>query len=948
MDKVKKGFKKFLKVIVTLTCILICLAIIAFLAGFAYIYSVIKDVPQIDTGDIQSLLSENSIIYDDKGEALDSVFLESRRTNVSYGSLPENLKNAFIAVEDKTFWTHRGFNITRMAGAVIEAYKTGDKISGTSTITQQLARNLYLMDVRTEYSAKRKIIEAYYAVLLEKDLTKEQILEAYLNRISLGFGTCGVEAAAQAYFDKNVEDLTLSECVALAAITQEPNSYALIKTLPSASVGDDNADVLYRNNTYAYLNNVQASEKRRQMILGLMKEQGLITEQEYQDAMADDLRDHIDPSVIGESDSNSYFTDFATKEVVGDLMYEFGFSEDRAWDMLFNGGLRIYTTIDVPLQEIIENEFEDDKNFPGITGLVRDKNGNIMKPSGGVLLYSYDNYFDEEGNFVIRPDEFVKEENGDVLLLRGKRLNFYRTESGGLVDFTVNFKSMYVREDGALSTISEGTVLIPAKYKDRDDEGNLIIQAQFFKDFPGFFSETDKGLSVPPKDYTLNQKVIQPQSAMTLIDYETGEIKAMVGGRSTTGRLLYNRAVNPRQPGSSIKPISVYGPALQSAADDISGEAPYAPQPFADFTPEIVFEGRYWTAASVINDQPIFLNEKQWPKNWYAGNRGPASLRTSIEQSINVNAVKVFSQIGPDRSLAFMKKLGITTVVETGNVNDINPAAMALGGMSAGISPLEMAGAYGTFANGGRYNKPVAYTKVTNRNGDILLEHTPENAQVMDPGAAFILTDILRTTVTNGIAGRAAVKGRTVAGKTGTTTDNYDAWFVGLSSGYAASLWIGNDVNIELNEGSVAAARLWGKIMALILENSPEKGFPPAPENVINVGGEYFIRGTEGNSLVEYVEPEEEVEEEVPEGEAGDSYGFPVEGHNPPQPATPKPAEPGPENPENAQPPDIQPADTQPADTQPAEPEPENPQPAEPQTEQDTRPAWLFPDPLSP
>jgi len=457
-------------------------------------------------------------------------------------------------------------------------------------------------------------------------------------------------------------------------------------------------------------------------------------------------------------------------------------------------------------------------------------------------------------------------ENGDVLLRVGKKLNFYRTEVNGAVDYSVNFKSMYVRENGALSTINEGTIAIPAEYKDKDELGDLIIEAKFFEDYPGFFTETDAGLVVSAANYSINQKVIQPQGAMVILDYTTGEIKAMAGGRGTVGRLLYNRAVNPRQPGSSIKPISVYGPALQSAADDVSGRSPYSPQPYLTFTPEMSVSGKYWTAASVINDAPIFFNEKPWPKNWYAGNRGPATLRTSIQQSINVNAVKVFSRIGPERSLDFLKKVGVSTVVETGSVNDINPAALALGGMTTGISPMEMAGAYGTFANGGAYNKPVAYTKVVDRYGKVLLENIPENRMAMDPGVAFIMTDILRTTVTSGIAARAAVKGRTVAGKTGTTTDNYDAWFVGITPEYAASLWIGNDVNIELNEGSMAAARLWSKIMTRVLSETPEKEFKPMPADVVSAYGEYFIAGTQDSSIVEIMPPPPE--EESPEAGA--------------------------------------------------------------------------------
>ena len=862
------------KFIGTTLSILLCMIILAGAAGVAFVYTLIKDAPEIDTKNISALLSENSVVYAGNGDMLDSVFFESKRTNVSYASLPDDLKNAFVSVEDKTFWEHHGFNVVRIVGAAVEGYKTGEKISGTSTITQQLARNLYLADMRNEYSLKRKVIEAYYALLLEKDLTKEQILEAYLNRISLGFGTCGVQAASKAYFAKDVEDLTLPECVALAAITQEPNAYSLIKTLPNASVADDNEDILYRNNTYTYLCNAKASEKRRQMILELMKEQGYVTEYAYRKALAEDLRDDIKPFSEGEvENTSSYFTDYAIKEVVADLMAEYGLTEENAWGMLFNGGLRIYTTLDQPLQNIVETEFANNGNFPNVAHLIRDRAGNILKPSGGILLYRYDNFFNEEGDFVLAPDEYDWLDNGDMVLKAGKRLNFYRSETDGHPDCCINFKGMYINDGGVFSTIGEGTVAVPAKYKYKDKDGNLIIESWFFKECPDFFCETEGGLSIAPDKYSLKQKVVQPQAAMVILDYATGEIKAMAGGRGGEGRLLYNRAVNPRQPGSSIKPIGVYGPALQSSADAVSGAPGAELLKLKQFTPEIIFNGKYWTAASVIQDEPIFLNGKQWPKNWYSGNRGAASLRGSIEQSINVNAVKVFSQIGPEYSLNFLKKLGVTSVVETGYINDMNAAALALGGMSSGISPLEMAGAYGTFANQGRYNKPTAYSMVTNRNGDVLLENRRENTQVMDVGVAFIMTDILRTTVSSGIARSASVPGRIVAGKTGTTSDNYDAWFVGITPEYAASLWIGNDLNVELNEGSMAAARLWSKIMRQVLEGVPEQTFPPMPDDVIRVYGEYFINGTQGSSFIEYARLEEDEGEDGDGGDAANEDG---------------------------------------------------------------------------
>jgi penicillin-binding protein 1A len=258
---------------------------------------------------------------------------------------------------------------------------------------------------------------------------------------------------------------------------------------------------------------------------------------------------------------------------------------------------------------------------------------------------------------------------------------------------------------------------------------------------------------------------------------------------------------------------------------------------------------------------------KVWPKNWYEGYRGLYTMRESLEQSVNVNAVKIFSDIGVQNSLSFLKKCGVTSIVETGSVNDMNAAALALGGMTRGISPLEMVAGYGTFPGRGYYTEPIAYSKVTNKRGEVNLEKTAEKTRIMDEGVAFIMQDMLRSVVTNGIGKAAAIGTQPVAGKTGTTTDNYDAWFVGFTPQYAASLWIGNDISVELSQGSASAARLWSRIIKRVHEGMESASFPGPPSNVISIAidtksgrlpselsaldprgtvrNEYFIRGTE-------------------------------------------------------------------------------------------------------
>ena len=882
MSKKKAKRKRYRINIKKLILAAICLFLLCGIAASAYVYSIIKDAPEIDPSNIYSMLAENSVVYDSSGEIIDSIYNspDGKRTNIAFADMPEDLYDAFIAVEDKTFWEHSGFNIVRMIGAVRDSLFGGGKISGTSTITQQLARNLYLPDSRYIYSFKRKILEAYYTVVIEKQLTKQQIIEAYLNTIYLGFNSSGVQAASQAYFSKDVEELDLVECVALAAIPQLPSVYAPVKSFGNDEIADNADNIIFRGTSNTYVYNGESSSDRRNLILKFMKEQGYIDDARYEAALSDDLRNHIHPYTSSGMEYSSYFTDYVIDKVIEDLMKTYGYSIDEAKRDLYNKGLRIYSTLDTGIQKIIETEFADNANYPGVANLKKDSAGNILNPNGNILLYAYGNYFDESGNFTLSPDEYEKMPDGSLKLLEGKRLSFYRTEVQGNVDYSIEFKNMYTVNDKIFYSIGGGFVSIAREYKDKDADGNLIISAKFFDDQPGFFSESDKGLTISSGDYSLRQSVVQPQSAMVVTDYKTGYIKAMVGGRNTVGRLLFNRANSPRQPGSSIKPMGVYGPALQLGLDTLNGGSTQtytnfdeaAPDegaaPDGDTPPAANLYGKYWTAASVIDDAPIISDGKSWPKNWYSGYSGLFTLRSAVEQSVNVCAVKVFQQIGADYSYQFLKKLGVTSIVDSGSVNDMNPAALALGGMTKGISPLEMAGGYGAFANQGVYVEPIAYEKVTNKYGEVLLNNTPITTQVMDPGVAFIMTDILRSTVTSGIANHAAIGIQPVAGKTGTTTDNFDAWFVGLTPQYAAALWIGNDISIELSQGSVSASKLWSKIMKQVCAGLPAGSFPAAPDDVISVTidtksgmlpsdlsaldpqrwtirSEYFIKGTE-------------------------------------------------------------------------------------------------------
>ncbi len=824
---------------------LLLLFIVGTITVVSYAGYVIHKAPDIDTDNIENILSQSSTVYDADGNVIDKLFTDENRTSVSIDDMPKNLQNAFIALEDKTFWKHHGFNYIRILGAIRDAAFSSNRVSGTSTITQQLARNIFLKETMSVRSIKRKIIEAYYTHILEKKLTKKQILENYLNTIYLGNNSNGVQAAAQGYFSKNVQDLTLEECASLAMLPQAPTEYALVKFVSLSDLPKDESLILKREDTGAYIVN-EASEERRNLCLKLMLDQKLISKEQYEAAVATHLKDYINPTYTQAHVFGSYFIDYSIDEIINDLMEQDKISYDEAWDRVYKGGLKIHTTMDKQAQEVIENEFSNDYNFPAALDVPSDADGDAIDKAGNVIMYHKDNYLSEDGTFTFRPDEFTKNKDGSITIMAGKRLNIYDTTVHGKTDYSIEFKSLYYRVEGQLHTISGGFVNIPQDAKKKDKDGNVIVSKEFISANPDFFISGDDGsLALPSSSYTLNAPTVQPQAAMTIVENKTGSIKAMVGGRKATGRLLYNRAVKPRQPGSSIKPLGVYAPALQQSAEEYAAGKKHQFSNLGIDKQGAKYYGDYLTTGSIIVDEPTVINGRTWPSNFGGGHSGPMNMRKALQVSNNVAAVKVLLQVGFQYSADMLEKFGISTLVKEGNANDISSAALALGGMTYGVTTLDMASAYSSFPNGGSRLDTASYTTVEDKNGNVILTH--ENAKshkVMDSGVAWIMTDLLKSVVYGGTAGGASISGATVGGKTGTTDNNFDIWFCGFTPSYSAALWIGNDVNVELSQTSIWTARIWGKIMDQIA-GAKGGSYSGPPSNVINVGGEYFISGTQ-------------------------------------------------------------------------------------------------------
>ena len=745
-------------------------------------------VGAINMDSLYANIDQSSTLYDRNGNEIDTLHYTEDRTVVSVEKMPDNLKNAFIAIEDKTFYKHHGFNFRRMVGAVLSSITGGSRISGTSTITQQLARNAYLAEIKSQRSISRKLSEMYIAWRLEHSLTKDEILEAYLNTIYLGYGNYGVNAAARTYFSKTVDELTLAESAALAALPQAPDSYALITTeagednKPIAEVSyytlneldeaeaeseDESADYSgYSYNTYRYDNSYDGddgqsdgegtgyyandvSKDRRNTVLSLMAAQGYISEAEADEANVD-IVDILKPSFEKSESPYTYFTDYISDIVTQDLIDEYGMSEEEAQRMVYTGGLKIHTTLNSEMQEIIYNEFQDDSNFP--------------------------------------------------------------------------------------TAIDDSEV----------------------------------------------------QAAMVVTEVGTGYISAMVGGRDASGSKLFNRTINTRQPGSSIKPLAVYGAALQKSYELAKQNKTYSYIDYGIDSQGTDYWGDYITASSVVVDEPLTIDGEEWPQNFTRTFSGWNTFRRALQQSINTCAVKILLQVGADYSIETLKNFGLTTVVddESEQVNDVNPAALALGAMTYGVTPLEMSLAYGAFPNGGKRNKAVCYTRVADRDGKTLLTGEIESTKVIDEGVAWIMTDLLKSVVSEGIAGNARISGVEAGGKTGTTNDLFDIWFDGFTPDYSGVLWIGTDLNVEMNGGSYQAARLWGKIMGQVT-GIRDGEYREMPSSVVEKNGEYYSVGTEEN-LGAYgggsggsKSDDADVEEEIVDTEPGDAVETPEATDNP-------------------------------------------------------------------
>lgn len=802
--------------------VLISLTLFAGSVGLAFV-NILTTAPEIDPYSINSGFEETSLIFDKDKNLLEKVETAEYRTFVKLNKVPQFLKDAFISIEDERFYEHPGVDPKGILSSLYENFKAGGVVRGASTITQQLIKNTFLSN---EQTLTRKLKEIYLALNLETKLSKDQILESYLNMISLGQNSYGVQEASRTYFSKNVDEINIAQAALLAGIVKGPNIYQPFYRVSPLKFDEATmrkiGETEILGEKYILVFNTK-SVQRQKVILKKMRELGKINQAEYDEAINFDVVASLKPSAKKETEITSYATDYVKNQVVEDLMEKYQITKQKAQERLFTGGLRIYSTIDTKVQKDLD---EVNRNFNGIllgdlkrykAPLLVDRNldkaGNIVDKDGNLVYYKKENLLTDDGYLFIPKGEFSINANGDLAITSSRILAYKK--STDIQD--------YYTIDGSKNLLTHrvGGLAVPDAYYLRQARHSLIIKAEFFEKNDKFYKVNETGNLFINPEYFYNNKtgLVQPQSATVIMDYKTGHIVAMIGGRDVKGSRILNRATDTaRQPGSSMKPLAVYLPALDNG----------------------------FTAASPILDIPMITADgKVWPNNVYTGFKGITTLRESLIYSINVSSARTLKKIGIPTSIKYLKKLGIINEEnpskdnfvqssENKTHNDENLASLALGGMTKGVSPLDMTAAYSAIANDGVYNEPIIYTKVLDKDGNIVLEKEAKQRRVVSPQIAYVMKDILRSTAYEHTGKNAIIKGQASAGKTGTTDYNADFWFVGFTNYYTAATWMGNDSpKITITQNSWLAAKLWGHIMTKIHQDKESKPKFAEPDGIV-------------------------------------------------------------------------------------------------------------------
>lgn len=704
--------------------------IIASALVLGFVFASLKDVKPVNEALLDKLTHQTTTIKYANGETMSTAPSQYKKTPIPLSDMSPYLRKAIISIEDERFYSHNGVDYWGLGRSVVKTL-IGKK-QGGSTIPMQVSKILL---TSSDQTMSRKIKDIYYALEMSKSVSKDKILETYLNNYFVGKSLSGAEAGALGYFNKHSKDLTLGEAAMLAGVTRNPSKYApytsaritgdesksdldhkLIFFLPTEGLEGANSteksmyEKLYEwdlvdQDTYKQLksgdllvrkaiNNPDA-KTRQETVLSKMKELGVITEKQYVAAVNEKIN-------IQFPDSNEQIANSVESLIeydVIDALMEQGKTEEEARNMYYNGGLIVNSTIDPKIQKAIEAEYAVNSNFP-----------------------------------------------------------------------------------------------------------NDTVAAN--------------GLS-------------EPQSASVVIDYKTGNIKGLIGGRNIKARKTLNRAITPYQPGSTIKPLSVYTPAIDT-------------QKVTQSTLMSDTRGGYRFKENRADNPETTTN-----------GYGSMSLRHALALSSNTIAYKTGELLGPtyddaiDVMMDYLRNFGITSILDFKEEkkagmqrSDRHFNSLVLGGLTRGISPLQMAAAFGTLANNGVYIEPEIFTTITTYNGELIIKNTPKTHKVVDPDVAYVVTDMLTAVVKEGIGNNAALSsGIPVAGKTGSSNNYLDTWFVGYTPYYVGSTYIGDDAGVKNEDGTImqrrrieggaamTSSRLWAKIMNRIHQNLEYKTFTK-PDNV--------------------------------------------------------------------------------------------------------------------
>ncbi len=757
--KPRSAGKLFARIVLGTTGVLLGLVVAGILiVGFALTMAY-PNLPELDS--ITSYKPKMPLRVFSADNMLIGEFGEERRNVVRFKDIPEIMKKAVLAIEDDRFYEHGGVDYQGITRAALHNLTGGTK-QGASTITQQVARNFFLS---SEQTFKRKIYEMLLAWKIEQNLTKDQILEVYMNQIYLGQRAYGFSSAAQIYFGKDLKDLTIAEAAMLAGLPKAPSAYNPVANPKRAAV-------------------------RQQYILQRMRSLGYITEAQYEQAKNEELRTKTDSSEFG------IHAEYVA-EMARQLVYE-QFKEET-----YTRGLNVYTTI---------TKADQDSAYLALRRGVMDyeKRHGYRGPEAVITI--------PEGKEAAEDaieKELAEHSDSDDL-----QVAMVLEATPKLVRAVLASGEEIRIEDAGLTFAASG--LSPKTPANKQIQRGAVIRVM-----------------LDGKAWAITQ-MPEVQSAFVAANTTDGAIRALDGGIDYNLNKFNHVTQAWRQPGSSFKPF-IYSASLEK------GLSP----------------------STVINDEPISFGAGQtggqaWePKNYDGKYEGPMTMRRGLTKSKNMISIRILNKIGAKYGQEYTSRFGF--------LPEKNPPYLTLALGAGAVTPLQMAGAYSVFANGGYKVNPYLISKITDSNGQTLVETKPnmagdENNRVIDERNAFLMDSMMRDVVKMGTATKALILKRPdIAGKTGTTNDSFDAWFAGYQAKVVGIAWIGFDQPRNLGNketGGGLALPIWIGYMQKILKDFPIEE-RPIPKGIIAAEGDfYYAENPPGTGVTTLSAPPVEIIEE--------------------------------------------------------------------------------------